>query len=56
VGTLLVEAGYDIDTVRRWLGQRTVAMAIRYTESADVSKRMREVITKLDPLGSKSRT
>jgi len=21
VGTLLVEAGYDLDTVRRWLGQ-----------------------------------
>jgi integrase len=27
VGTLLIEAGYDIDTVRRWLGQKTLAMA-----------------------------
>lgn len=56
VGTLLIEAGYDIDTVRRWLGQKTLAMAIHYSESADTSHRMREVITKLDPLGSKSRT
>ncbi|WP_338692483.1 tyrosine-type recombinase/integrase [Bradyrhizobium sp. 26S5] len=55
-GTMLVEAGYDIDTVRRWLGQRTVAMAVHYTESADTSDRMRDVVAKLDPLGSKSRT
>jgi integrase len=56
VGTLLIEAGYDIDTVRRWLGQKTLAMAIHYSETADTSQRMREVIEKLDPLGSKSRT
>jgi integrase len=56
VGTLLIEAGFDIDTVRRWLGQKTLAMAIHYSETADTSQRMREVIEKLDPLGSKSRT
>lgn len=56
VGTLLVEAGRDIDTVRRWLGQKTLAMEIHSTETADTSQRMREVVTKLDPLGSKSRT
>ncbi len=56
VGTLLVEAGYDIDTVRRWLGQKTLAMAIHYSETADTSGRMREVIAKLNPLGSKPRT
>jgi integrase len=56
VGTLLVEAGYDLDTVRRWLGQKTLAMAIHYSETADTSRRMSDVITKLDPLGSKSRT
>ena len=56
VGTLLVEAGYDIDTVRRWLGQKTLSMAIHYSESADTSQRMSEVITRLDPLGSKTRT
>jgi hypothetical protein len=54
--TLLVEAGYDLDTVRRWLGQKTLAMAIHYSETADTSNRMRDVITKLDPLGSKART
>jgi integrase len=56
VGTLLVEAGYDLDTVRRWLGQKTLAMAIHYSETADTSHRMNQVINKLDPLGSKSRT
>jgi integrase len=56
VGTLLVEAGYDLDTVRRWLGQKTLAMAIHYSEMADTSQRMSDVITKFDPLGSKSRT
>ncbi len=56
VGTLLIEAGYDIDAVRRWLGQKTLAIAIHYSESADTSERMRDVVKKLDPLGSKSRT
>lgn len=56
VGTLLIEANCDIDTVRRWLGQKTLAMAIHYSESADTSQRMRDVVAKLDPLGSKSRT
>jgi integrase len=56
VGTLLVEAGYDLDTVRRWLGQKTLAMAIHYSETADTSDRMSQVIKKFDPLGSKSRT
>ena len=55
-GTLLVEAGFDIDTVRRWLGQKTLAMAIHYSETADTSERMRDVIRKFDPLGSKKRT
>jgi hypothetical protein len=56
VGTLLIEAGYDLDTVRRWLGQKTLAMAIHYSETADTSDRMSQVIKKFDPLGSKSRT
>ena len=33
VGTLLVEAGVNLDTVRRWLGQKTLAMAIHYSET-----------------------
>jgi integrase len=55
-GTLLVEAGFDIDSVRRWLGQKTVAMAIHYTETADTSGRMQGMMKKFDPLGSKKRT
>ncbi len=54
VGTLLVEAGFNLDTVRRWLGQKTLAMAIHYSETADTSKQMRGVLKKFDPLGSKS--
>jgi integrase len=56
VGTLLVEAGCDIDTVRRWLGQKTLAMAIHYSETADMSRRMKNVLDLFDPLGSKKRT
>lgn len=56
VGTLLVEAGFDIDTVRRWLGQKTLAMAIHYSETADTTERMAGVLAQFDPLGSKTRT
>ena len=56
VGTVLVEAGCDIDTVRRWLGQKTLAMAIHYSETADTSRRMKNVLKRFDPLGSKKRT
>ncbi len=40
-GTLLVEAGFDIDSVRRRLGKKTsaMAMAIHYTQTADTSER-----------------
>ena len=55
-GTLLIEAGVSLDTVRRWLGQKTLAMAIYYSETADTSKQMRTAMNKLDPLGSKART
>lgn len=56
VGTLLIEAGVGIDTVRRWLGQKTLAMAIHYSQTADTSESMREINDKFDPLGSKKRT
>jgi integrase len=52
-GTLLVEAGFDIDSVRRWLGQKTLAMAIHYSETADTSVRMQGMLKKFDPLGRK---
>jgi hypothetical protein len=47
--------GYNLDTVRRWLGQKTLAMAIHYSETADTTKQMRGVLKKFDPLGSKSK-
>ena len=54
VGTLLIEAGADIDTVRRWLGQKTLAMAIHYSETADASAKMQGIMRALDPLGTKA--
>jgi integrase len=56
VGTLLIESGVELDIVRRWLGQKTLAMAIHYTEGADTSKQMSETVMKFDPLGSKKGT
>jgi integrase len=56
VGTLLTEAGVNIDIVRRWLGQKTLAMAIHYSDTADTSSSMNAAIKKFDPLGSKRRT
>jgi integrase len=55
-GTTLVEAGFDIDSVRRWLGQKTLAMAIHYTNTADTSQRLAQMMDQFDPLGSKQRT
>lgn len=56
VGTLLREVTDDLDLIRRWLGQKTLAMAIHYSSTADVSAKMREALGKLDPLGTKSGT
>jgi integrase len=55
VGTPLVEGGVDIDSVRRWLGQKTLAMAIHYSETADRSCHMQEIVKTFDPFGSKKR-
>jgi integrase len=56
VGHLLIEAGVELDTVRRWLGQKTLAMAIHYSETADTSEQLRDALKKFDPLGSKAGT
>jgi integrase len=56
VGTLLIEAGVELDIVRRWLGQKTLAMAIHYSEGADTSTQMSGAVMKFDPLGSKKGT
>jgi len=47
VGTLLVEAGVELDIVRRWLGQKTLAMAIHYSEGADTSRQMTGAASKV---------
>lgn len=42
--------------IRRWLGQKTLAMAIHYSETAATSRQMRSELKKFDPLGRKTRT
>jgi integrase len=42
VGTLLIEADADIDTVRRWLGQKILAMAMHYSQTATRRRRCRD--------------
>lgn len=54
VGTALVEAGVELDVVRRWLGQKTLAMAIHYSQSASAERQMTGAVAKLDPLGRKT--
>jgi integrase len=54
VGTLLAEAGGSLDLIRRVLGQRTLAMAQHYTETASLDKATRGLIDGFDPLGNKS--
>ncbi len=56
VGTLLIEAGVELDIVRRWLGQKTLAMAIHYSEGANTAEQMSGAVLKFDPLGSKQGT
>ena len=56
VGTLLREVTDDLDLIRRWLGQKTLAMAIHYSDTADTSEQMRKLVERLDPLGRKART
>jgi integrase len=56
VGTLLVEAGVELDIVRRWLGQKTLTMAIHYSEGADTSQQLSGAVLKFDPLGGKPGT
>jgi len=52
-GTLLAEAGADLDTIRRWLGQATLEMAKHYSEQANRSKGTRAIVRKLDVLGTR---
>lgn len=55
LGTRLREAGADLDTIRRLLGQKTLVMAQHYSETADNSSQAQELISRLDILGNKKR-
>jgi hypothetical protein len=56
VGTLMIESGVELDIVRRWLGQKTLAMAIHYSEGANTAEQMSGAVLKFDPLGGKKET
>jgi integrase len=53
VGTLLAEAGTDLDDIRRVLGQKTLAMAQHYSEGAKKTNATRGIVHRLDPLGKR---
>jgi integrase len=53
LGTRLREAGADLDTIRRVLGQKTLVMAQHYSETADHLAQAREAVLRLDLLGNK---
>jgi integrase len=53
VGTLLAEAGMDLDTIRRVLTQKTLTMAQHYSERAKKNDAMRGAVHRLDPLGTR---
>ncbi|MER2267168.1 tyrosine-type recombinase/integrase [Methylobacterium oxalidis] len=50
VGGLLAQAGCDLDTIRRVLGQRTLQMAQLYSERAKKEAATQEALGRLDPL------
>lgn len=51
LGTRLRESGADLDTIRRFLGQKTLVMAQHYSETADTSDSSREAMERLDITG-----
>lgn len=53
-GTRLVEAGAPIDTVRRLLGQKSLAMAQHYSATADVSEHATALVGKMKVVGERS--
>jgi len=48
VATVLAEMGYDDRTIADVLGQRTLAMAQHYSKRADRSRKLTDVVAKLD--------
>lgn len=53
VGGLLADAGCDLDTIRRVLGQKTLTMAQLYSERAKKRNATRDAMARLDPLGNR---
>lgn len=54
LGGLLADAGCDLDTIRRVLGQKTLTMAQLYSERAKKEAATKEAMERLDVLGLKS--
>jgi integrase len=48
VGTELRELGFDTRTIADMLGQKTEAMAAHYSRDADLSKKMRRVVRRME--------
>ncbi len=55
VGGLLAEAGEDLDTIRRVLGQKTLVMAQHYSERAKKAEATRGAVLRMDVLGRRSK-
>ena len=54
LGGLLADAGCDLDTIRRVLGQKTLTMAQFYSERAKKEAATKDAMGRLDPLGTKA--
>jgi integrase len=53
-GARLREAGADLDTIRRLLGESSLSMAQLYSERADNLTPAREAVGRLNMLGNKT--
>jgi integrase len=56
LGGHLADAGCDLDTIRRVLGQKTLTMAQLYSERAKKEAATKDAMERIDLLGSRSRT
>lgn len=56
LGGWLADAGCDLDTIRRVLGQKTLTMAQLYSERAQKEVATTDAMNRLNPLGTKAGT
>lgn len=56
VAVILRECGFDERTIADALGQKTIEMARHYAKGADLKRKMRGVVTKLDAEVNRRRT